>query len=59
MTYIIYSEESFETEYGTIHKGDIINTIQGEKEDEDEIINWLINQYVLEGIKISYKYTRG
>ena len=55
MTYIIYSETEFESPYGTIYKGDKINNLQGEKEDEAEIRKWLIQQYVLEGIDVSYR----
>ena len=55
MAYIIYSESNFEGYDGTIHKGDEINIIHGEKEDEMEIRQWLINQYVLDGIDVSYQ----
>ena len=55
MVYIIYSESEFKSPDGPIHKGDEINTIHGEKADEMEVRQWLIGQYVLEGIDISYR----
>ena len=55
MAYIIYSETEFESDYGMVHKGDEINIIQGEKEDEQEIREWLIQQYVMDGIDVSYR----
>lgn len=55
MAYIIYSETEFESPYGQVHKGDEINTIHGGKSDEMEIRQWLISQYVLDGIDISYR----
>ena len=55
MAYIIYSESEFMGADGPIHKGDEINTIHGDKEDEQEIRQWLIQQYVLDGIDISYR----
>ncbi len=55
MAYIIYSESDFEGYGETIHKGDEINVIHGGREDEMEIRQWLINQYVLDGIDVSYQ----
>ena len=55
MAYIIYSETEFESIDGPIHKGDEINTIHGGKSDEMEVRQWLIGQYVLDGIDVSYR----
>ena len=55
MAYIIYSESEFEGPDGPVHKGEEINVIHGEAEDEMEIRQWLISQYVLDGIDVSYR----
>lgn len=55
MAYIIYSECEYEGPDGPVHIGEEINTIHGEKEDEQEIRHWLIQQYVLDGIDVSYR----
>lgn len=58
MAYIIYSETEFESDDGIIKKGEEINVIHGEKEDESEIRQWLMAQYVLDGIDVSYRLSK-
>lgn len=53
MAYVIYSETEFESYDGTVHKGDEINVIV-DAEDEMALRRWLIQQYVLDGIDVSY-----
>ena len=55
MIFDIISAEKFETNYETIKKGDIINTL--EFESKDECIEWVYNNYgpMGEDIKVKIK----
>lgn len=57
MAFVIYAETEFESPDGPVHKGEEINTIHGGKADEMEVRQWLISQYVLDGIDVSYRIT--
>lgn len=51
MAFSIYLEEDIETEYGKLQKGDIIETVL--YDDEQDIKDYIIVKY--EDIKVSYK----
>ena len=58
MMFNIISAEEFETDYGTIKKGDVINTLHFESKDECN--EWVYENYgpMGENIKVKIKEVR-
>ena len=54
--YIIYSDEDFESIYGTIHKGDILETCM--HEEQDEFFKYLFGKYGPNGQDIKTKWKK-